>query len=53
VELLLLFAVPLLSTGEVEFPMCGDVEERISIVHVQDWIFKVAAVEGFFRDLYQ
>lgn len=52
-ELLILFTVTLLSTGEVEVPICGNIEKRVAIVHVQYWICKVAASIGMFRDLYQ
>lgn len=52
-ELLILFTVTLLSTGEVEVPISGNVEKRVAIVHVQYWICKVAASIGLFRDLYQ
>lgn len=51
-EFLILLAVALLPTGEVEFPIRGDVEKRVAIVHVQDWIFEIAAVVRLFRDLY-
>lgn len=44
-ELLVFLTVARLSAGEVKGSVLGEVEERVAVVHVQDWIFGVAALE--------
>lgn len=53
VKFLMLLAMTKLCTGEVKLPYWCNVEQRVPIVHVQDWIFKVAALVGLLCHLNQ
>lgn len=47
-EFLIFFTVTLLSTGEIIVIKRSNVEDRVAIVHIQDWICNVTAVISFF-----
>lgn len=51
VELLVLLAMTRFTAGEVKVPQWSEIEQRVAIVHVQDWIFEVAAGVGLCCDL--